>query len=94
MIVAERGYWDTRKTRRGHWVIRVMDSSYYYHALDTRVSPINGLGMGTIALVVNTSTNSLAPVGYRWKGGVASTLYYTTVGLGRPNILPTVAPTR
>lgn len=50
---------------------------------------------GWVSLVVNVTSGE--PVGFKWRGGLPdsqSPVRLTTVGLGRPLILPTAQPTR
>lgn len=66
------------------WLVRVVDSTEFPHADDSREEAhAKGLGEGTIGLVVDESG---APVGYRWKGGVSRKAHATTIALARLRI--------
>ncbi len=62
-------------------LVLVTDASASFHGpTDTRSPAGQGLGQGTVGLLVDPSGR---PVGYRWSGGYSAKTYSTTVSLGR-----------
>jgi hypothetical protein len=67
--------------RPDEWLVTVADSTTSPHADDSRDADTDGLGTGTIGLVVDGSER---PIGYYWRGGVSTARQLTGVSLGRP----------
>jgi hypothetical protein len=66
--------------RPGEWLVKIADATASPHADDSRTAGANGLGTGTIGLVVDDKDQ---PVGYYWRGGVSTALKHTEIALGR-----------
>jgi hypothetical protein len=58
---------------------QIIDSTRSHHAFDSRVNGANGVGTGTISLVMNTTGNS---VGFRWSDGQSTRIEYTRIAFG------------
>lgn len=67
--------------RPDEWLVAVADSTTSPHARDSRDAETDGLGTGTIGLVVDGGER---PIGYYWRGGVSTARQLTEVSLGRP----------
>jgi hypothetical protein len=67
--------------RLDEWLVTVADSTTSRHANDSRDADTDGLGTGTIGLVVDGGE---APIGYYWRGGLSTARQLTEVSLGRP----------
>src|SRR5208337_4819350 len=59
--------------------VQIIDSTRSHHAFDTRVNGANGVGTGTISLVLNTTGS---PVGFRWRDGQSIRTEYTRIAFG------------
>ena len=59
--------------------VQIIDSTRSHHAFDTRVNGANGVGTGTISLVMNTTGS---PVGFRWRDGQSTRTEYTRIAFG------------
>jgi hypothetical protein len=59
--------------------VQIIDSTRSHHAFDSRVNGANGVGTGTISLVLNTTGSS---VGFRWSDGQSTRTEYTRIAFG------------
>ncbi|MGA2784465.1 MAG: hypothetical protein ABSF09_07190 [Candidatus Bathyarchaeia archaeon] len=59
--------------------VQIIDSTRSHHAFDSRVNGANGVGTGTISLVMNTNGNL---VGFRWRDGQSTRIEYTRIAFG------------
>ena len=59
--------------------VQIIDSTRSHHAFDTRVNGANGVGTGTISLVLDTTGS---PVGFRWRDGQSTRVEYTRIAFG------------
>jgi hypothetical protein len=63
-------------------LIPIADSSSTFHgSKDSRFPEGNGLGRGSIGIIVDSKG---APVSYRWTGGTSAIEYSTAISFGRP----------
>lgn len=71
----------THNPVRDEWLVAVADSTISPHAADSRRPGENGLGAGTIGLVVDQRG---APTAFYWQGGISRHAKPTEIALGRP----------
>jgi cell wall-associated NlpC family hydrolase len=71
----------SRNPGRDEWLVNVADSTINPHAADSRRPGANGLGSGTIGLVVD---QHFAATAFYWQGGVSVHAKQTEIALGRP----------
>jgi hypothetical protein len=64
-------------------IIPITDSSAAFHGPeDTRYPSADGLGRGTIGIIVNAAGT---PIRYRWTGGYSTKEYSTSIAFARPS---------
>jgi hypothetical protein len=64
-------------------IIPITDSSAAFHGPeDTRYPSADGLGRGTIGIIVNAAGT---PIRYRWTGGYSTKEYSTSISFARPS---------
>jgi hypothetical protein len=66
-------------TRTNEVNIQIIDSTRSPHAFDSRVNGANGVGIGTISIVLNTTGNA---VGFRWRDGASTSVEYARIAFG------------
>lgn len=59
--------------------VQIIDSTRSPHAFDSRVNGTNGLGMGTLSIVLNSVGDA---VGFRWRDGLSAHVEYAKMAFG------------
>lgn len=81
-VMIVRGAATANPKRADEILVPITDSTSSPHgSTDSRYPSGQGLGTGTIGLIVDASG---APTAYRWTGGVSTQVWATTISLGRP----------
>ena len=79
MIVRSNPVVDSKRSNEIN--LEIIDSTRSPHAFDSRVNGTNGVGIGIISLVLNTTGNA---VGFRWRDGQSVRIEHTKIAYGEP----------